>query len=154
MVPQVPSSVSALPAFHMQLSKGDIAFQLLSGGFSIRTRVFGGCMRPDFETGQAVTLKPWDGQVDSLRGRIAAFRVGRGSVELHRVVTVGPDHVITKSNVSPVADPPIDFSRIVGIVDMSSVSRLHRLFCRVKRYCYLLYRALSRPLKRRHSQPH
>lgn len=137
----------------MTIHKSDIALQLLSEGCPVRTRVFGGCMRPDFETDLPVTLLPWDRNPQSLIGRVAAFRVGRGSVELHRVVSVGSDHVITKGNASPTADPPVEFSRIVGIVDMSSISRLHRLFCRVKRYCYLLYRALSRPFKRRHPQP-
>lgn len=137
----------------MPLQSSAVATQLLADGLPIRTRVSGGCMRPDFEHGELVVLRPWSGATERLLGRIVAYRVRNGRVALHRVLSIGTDHVITKSNASPIADPPIDFSRIVGIVDMSSISRLHRLFCRVKRYCYLLYRALSRPFKRGHPQP-
>jgi signal peptidase I len=113
--------------FYKKHDRYKIITLLLKNGESVRTKLFGHCMRPFINNGEAVTIKPI--KPDKVRcGDIVVYQFG-DRLKAHRFLkfkTISNDVcIIAKGDKTINVDQPISLDRLLGkVVDIKKGDRI------------------------------
>src|SRR5262245_25236268 len=112
----------------------EVSTDLLTRGYAVRFRATGGSMCPAICDGDLITVTPTE-KTHLSRGRIVMYR-RHDRLVAHRIVDAAIDSVsdelLLRGDASPVCDPLVDASQVLGEVVSVARSRWRRVVRELK----------------------